>query len=140
MVREDEIRAGRYKIPGRDRQGYNGVTGAKAAWNESKNTWIDDAGEEIREDAIVDTPKAVAPTPPGAPPAPPPPPGVPPAHVAPGGRGVSQFAEAEPMSGGGSCGGPGYQSGSPGALNPYLGSRVLSRSLSALAQAAGRNY
>lgn len=35
--------------------GYNGATGAKAAWNDDENMWIDDAGNRIRDDAITGT-------------------------------------------------------------------------------------
>lgn len=33
--------------------GYNGVTGAKATYNEAEDMWIDTNGERIRPDAIV---------------------------------------------------------------------------------------
>lgn len=55
-------------------------------------------------------------------------------------------AAPEPAGGGGqmqslaAASGAGYQEGTPGALNPKLGSRLQSSALEALAQMAGRNY
>lgn len=115
--------------------GYNGVTGAKATYSDAEGMWIDANGERIRPDAIVggDPPAPAAPVATAAAPA----------AAAPSSPEVASSAPAMPSALGAlgqAASGAGYQEGTPGALNPKLGSRLDTSALAALASLAGRNY
>lgn len=116
---------GMYAIPNHDKPGFNGMTGAPATWDQNKGMWVDTAGVEIRDDAIVATPPG--PQTGSAPP------------LQPGG-GSNPAVKGLFSSGGDVGGGGAVNIGAPSQGNPYLGQGVAALKRITIGSQAPRIY